>query len=290
VLLITIPGVRRFGVIACIGAAGLLALGTLVATAADSGSQSQPSLRERLDLGVVAIDATIARDRVRSSGTVINADDGLVLTSAHAVWGATSIRLATALGVLHGRIVARAPCDDLAVIDTQPRIPGLVALPAAPAAGGLLSAVGRRRVDADAGVDGLLTIPVAQAASGVVVKTDPRLSPLKDAVRLDSTLVAETTGGPIVDAEGRVVAIAQIVDSQAAARNVAIPWAKVRRRLDELRPGPRRLFVGWRYQYRCAPGLNTYARARHPGFQPGDARLNAPVPASRLPGTGDLDG
>ena len=54
-----------------------------------------------------------------------------MVTSAHTVWGATSLRLTTGLGVLHGRLVARAPCAGLAVIEIQPRIPGLVALPEA---------------------------------------------------------------------------------------------------------------------------------------------------------------
>jgi hypothetical protein len=32
-----------------------------------------------------------------------------------------------------------------------------------------------------------------------------------------------------------------------------------------------------------------YALHEHPGYQPIDARINAPVPATRLPGTERLD-
>ena len=282
---------RRIGVICSILIAGSLGTWALTAPQADVAPAAEPSLREKLDLGVVAIDAVIAGDPVRSSGTVIAADEGLVLTSAHAVWGATSIRVATGIGVLHGRIVARAPCDNLAVVDTQPRLPGLIALPAgeAPARGALLTAIGRRRAGPEPAGETLLTIPARSQADGIRVQIDPLLPPLDDAVQLDGSLVPEATGGPILDDAGRLVAIAQVTDSAQAKRNTAVAWSTVRRRLDELAAGPRRLFVGWRYQYRCAKAMNAYTRADHPGFRPGDARLNAPVPATRLPGTGELD-
>src|SRR3712207_421659 len=59
------------------------------------------------DLTVVSLTARVGRDLVRSTGTVLDANRGLVLTTAHAVWGATSLKVTTGLGVLHGRIVAR---------------------------------------------------------------------------------------------------------------------------------------------------------------------------------------
>jgi S1-C subfamily serine protease len=238
------------------------------------------TLQETLNLGVVAIDARIGGDRVRSSGAVINADDGLVITSAHTVWGATSLKVSTGLGVLHGRIVARAPCDDLALVETQPRLPGLVSLTAAsdalPPAGALLTAVGRRRAHPDTGSSSLLAIPVRRRAE----------SAQPAAIRLDGPLVPEASGGPIVDRDGHLVAIAQVTD---ASGDAAVPWPAIRARLEQLTVGPRSIYVGWRDQYRCAARLHAYARARHSGFRRRDARLNAPVPATRLPGTEELD-
>jgi S1-C subfamily serine protease len=102
--------VRRLGVIVCI-CVGFAALAP--ASLSD----------DRLAFAVVGIDARIGNDTVHSAGAVIDADNGLILTSAHTVWGATSLRLSTGVGVLHGRIVARAPCADLALLETQPRIP-----------------------------------------------------------------------------------------------------------------------------------------------------------------------
>jgi S1-C subfamily serine protease len=245
------------------GLLGLLLLSTTGQTAAPS---------QRLNLAVVAIDARVGGDVVRASGTVVDADDGLVLTSAHAVWGATSLKVATGLGVLHGRIVARAACNDLALVEIQPRVPGLVELaPAArPSTGGLLTAVGRRRADPDAGASSLLTMPVRarQVAGGLA---------------LDSTLVPEASGGPILDREGGLVAV-------ATSDGRAVSWATVRTRLEELVPGPRRLYSGWKAQYRCASRMHASTLAAHPRYRRSDARLDAPVPATRLTGTEELDG
>jgi S1-C subfamily serine protease len=246
---------------------------------------------QRLQLGIVAIGARIGNASVRSSGIVIDPGAGLVLTTAHTVWGATSLKLATQLGVLHGRIVARAPCDDLALVETYPRIPGLVALPAAPAAdpvrGQLLQTVGRRRTDPDAGSYSIVTIPARAVDADVTALIAPQLPQQHSAVPLDAPLVPEVAGGAALDESGRLVGMAI---PRATAPGLVVPWAAIRQRLRELRPGPREIYVGWRQQYRCTAGLNAYARATYPGFRAGDARLNAPVPATRLPGTEDLDG
>jgi hypothetical protein len=259
--------VRRVGVVITATVAGLL--GLLMLTT--SGETAAPS--QRLNLAVVAIDSRIGGDQVRASGTVVDAVDGLVLTTARAIWGATSLKVATGLGVLHGRIVARAACADLALIEIQPRVPGLVELRAADdpvASGDLLTAVGRRRADPDAGASSLLQIAT-------------RLEESSPRPRLDSALVPEVAGGPILDANGDLVAIAM---GAGAVKS----WDTVRDRLDDLVAGPRHMFAGWKAQYRCAGRMHADMLRRHPAYQRADARLNAPVPATRLPGTEELDG
>ena len=261
-----------------------------------SESSAPPPLtgQQKLNLGVVAVDAQVGGDRVRSSGTVIDADEGLVLTAAHGVWGAKSLRVTTALGVAHGRIVARAPCDDMALVEVQPRVPGLVALQQAeggkPRPAELLKAIGRREADPDLGTGSLVTIPTRAARAGVDASLGGGLRPLAGAILLDAPLVPESSGGPLVDGKGRLVGLAMATEEGARRDEaVAVPWSAVRARLDELEPGPRRVFVGWRDQYRCAPQLHTYAAAEHPGYRPRDARIDVPVPATRLPGTQELD-
>jgi S1-C subfamily serine protease len=264
--------------------------------AAGCGGASQPpaaapkplSAGQRLNLGVTAIDAVVGGDRVRSSGIILDGGRGLVLTSAHSLWGATSLRLTTGVGTVYGRIVARAPCDDLALVETQPRIPGLASIRPAPAAtpprGDLLRAVGRRGTQPEAGSFGLISIPIARA--GAVRARKPAKGVAfphpSGAIRLDGPLVPAASGGPILDRASRVVGMAI---APAAGAAFAVPWRRIELRLAELRPGPRQVYVGWRSQYHCVAAQHRYAKATHPGFKPINARLNAPVPATRLPGT-----
>jgi hypothetical protein len=72
-------------------------------------------------------------------------------------------------------------------------------------------------------------------------------------------------------------------------RGLVVPWSEIKARLDELTLDKHRIYVGWREQYRCAPQMHAYAEREHPGYKAIDARINAPVPATRLPGTGQLD-
>src|SRR4051812_13865189 len=123
--------------------------------AAKKARAPTPSPEQRIALAVVGIETRIGANDARSSGIVIDPARGLVVTAAHTVWGARELKISTAFGVLHGRIVARAPCDDLAVLAVSPGIPGLATLPAAPgsapARGQLLRSLGRRRTADSAG-------------------------------------------------------------------------------------------------------------------------------------------
>jgi S1-C subfamily serine protease len=286
--------VRRVGVI--VGATVLGSMG-LFPISGCGGEEPRPpkplTVEQQVNLGVVAIDARIGGEHVRSSGTVVDADAGRVVTSAHGVWGATSVRVTTGLGVLHGRVVARAPCDDLAVVQVEPRIPGLVALPegqGTPPSTDLLTAVGRRQADPDLGTGSLVTIPTRVAEAGVRASLGNGLRYLTGAIRLDAPLVPEASGGPVIDAEGRLIGLAMATEEGAERDDaLAVPWSSVKARLDELESGRRRVYVGWRDQYRCAPQMHAYATAQYRGYRRQDARINAPVPATRLPGTEVVD-
>jgi hypothetical protein len=210
---------------------GVIVLTLLVCAALAPASLSD----DRLAFALVGIEAQIGGDPVRSAGVVIDADDGLVLTTAHSLWGATTLRLSTGVGVLHGRIVARAPCADLALVETQPRIPGLVAL------------------------------------TGTATPTG------------DLTPARRADGAPLLDDGDHIVGV--FTRGGAVTR-----WPTVERLLERLQPGAQRVYVGWADQYRCARRLHSYEHARHPRYRETAARLNAPVPATRLSGTQGLDG
>jgi hypothetical protein len=240
------------------------------------------SAEQRLNLGVTAIDAVIGGDHVRSSGIVIDGNRGLVLTSAHSIWGATSLRLTTGVALVY-----------LALIQTQPQIPGLASLRPASGTAGLagdqLRAVGRSSPQPDAGAVGMINIPLvpnrtARKAQARGVEF-PRA---QEAKQLPAGLVPAASGGPVLDRASRVVGMAVAGDEGPA---FAVPWTRIQQLLRQLHAGPQQVYVGWRSQYRCVARLSRYTKASHPGFKPLDARLTAPVAATRLPGTAkDMEG
>ena len=268
-------GAKRIGAVALLAAA-------FAGCGGDGGSEPTPTPRagspaagrpasaaDRVALATVAVRARVGGDRVTGSGVVVDAGRALVLTSARTVWGATSLKLDTPVGVLLGRLVARAPCDDLAVVQAQPVVPGLVAARVADAVpAGAVRAVARR-----------------WAAS----ERTPKAFPLQvvggagPVVRLDGRLGATAPGGPLVDAGGRLVGLVQA----GAPEPSALTGRLVRQRLDELQPGRSTVYVGWREHYRCAPRLHRLTQAAHPRFQPSDARLNPLVRPTRVPGARD---
>jgi S1-C subfamily serine protease len=260
----------------------------------DSPRSAAPraNAQERLDFAVVGVRARIGNEDVLGSGFVIDGERGLVLTAAHAIWGARSLKLATGLGVLHGRIIARAPCDDLALLEIHPRIPGLTALPIAPAgtAGSqLLRSLGRRQSDARGESDAVASIPVRATSTAPIASGGIPLP--ATGIPLDSPLVPEVSGGPVIDPAGRLVGMAQAMNApRVEGPAVTVPWDEIRQRLKQLQPGPRSVYVGWANQYRCVGRQDAYARELHPGYRLSDARFNAPVAPTRLPGTEGMDG
>ncbi len=253
-----------------------------------AAGRAPQTLEARVARSTVALTAQVGQDVVTSSGVVLDAERGLVLTSAHTVWGARSLKDGTDLGTLHGRLVARAACDGLALVETHPRLPGLAALRLAPAgataseglrAFGWRFAVGRPQ--------GLEAQPVADVRPVRDATVDASLPPLESALALPDPVDRGASGGPLVDGDGRLVGLLQSEDGTRPG--LALPVARIRERLAELRPGPRRVYVGWEAQYGCSDRLSAFAADRHPGFRASDAALNAPVPATRLPGVEEVD-
>jgi S1-C subfamily serine protease len=239
---------------------------------------------------VVALRATVAGDRVDGAGAMIDASRGLILTTTHTLWGASSMKVSTSLGVVFGRIVARDTCGDLALVQTQPWLPGLVALrgSATRLGAGQRVTFGRRVVQRLGGPGSIIrtraTLVPADARSRATLPRSP------GSLALGGRYRPRMSGAPVISADGRLVGMTRVVapggDRSAA---VVIPWAEIALRLRELRPGRQTAYVGWRERNRCAGRLNRLARRLHPDFRTGDARLQAPIAATRLPGTEELD-
>jgi DNA-binding beta-propeller fold protein YncE len=248
-----------------------------------AGGSAGPADRAARDLRLQVADATVAvvgrvgRTSVRQSGTVVDARRGLVATTAHTLWGARSVRLDTTLGTLYGRVVSLAPCDDVALLQTQPVLPGLGGLDAAAARtvgpGERLQVFGFHWTATPRPVRRLLDQEVRMLRADTAVRVGAGIPVLRAAMEHDGAPAPDLTGGPVVDAQRRMVGLATI---GAGARNAAVDGARVAALLGGAEPAG-----GRGDEQRCRRQLDAWAAGHRPGFVRADVRLDAPVAPAR---------
>ncbi|WP_344414907.1 trypsin-like peptidase domain-containing protein [Pseudonocardia ailaonensis] len=178
------------------------------------------------------------------SGIVLSAD-GLVLTNDHVVAPAATGGTITA--ELHdgrslpARIVGRDSGSDLAVV----RLDGATGLTAAELGDSASLRVGQQvvAVGAPLGLDGTVTTGIVSALDRAVNVGGPQgggQSTVLDAVQHDAPINPGNSGGPLVDLQGRVVAVNSAIASTGSAQGgsigvgFSIPVNQARRVADEL--------------------------------------------------------
>jgi S1-C subfamily serine protease len=165
-----------------------------------------------------------ARPRVASSGVILR--PGIVITADHTVRRQDEVRVILPVG---GKAVAeiagRDPGTDIAVLRLETQIPIPEDAPPEPIAPGHLAlAIGRteRGVIATMGIVSTVAGPWRTWRGGLIDQF----------VRLDLALYSSSSGGAVVDAEGRLIGMATAGLSRTSA--IAIPIATLNRVVDEL--------------------------------------------------------
>jgi S1-C subfamily serine protease len=144
------------------------------------------------------------------SGCVLD-DDGLILTSAHVVAAATDIRVTfSGAHTVAAKVVGKDPDTDLALLRVDPEGLGLTPLElgesSAVEVGDPVVAIGN-----PAGLERTLTIAVVSALRRSL--TAPSGFTIEHVIQTDAALDPGNSGGPLLDAAGRVIGI----NSQIAA-------------------------------------------------------------------------
>lgn len=171
-------------------------------------SRAGESLAERLLRSLVSIRSEAGG----GSGTAWSAD-GLVITNHHVVpAGNPSVILPDGREV-HGTVIARDEANDLAMVRVAAT---LEPLPAADSRairpGMLVFAIGNPW-----GQRGTLTRGIIFGCGNTSTETE---SPVRDVIRADIRLAPGNSGGPLVDAEGRLLGINSMI---VGGMGVAIP-------------------------------------------------------------------
>ena len=204
---------------------------TAVAGAGGSGNDLDvAAVLESVEGAVADIQAAGGRQAGQGTGIVYHAD-GLVLTNAHVVDGATDVTVTTTGDRQPRRatIVGTDPDNDVAVLrleDTD----------------GLVVATLGRSSDTEVGEDvvaignalGLRGDP--SVTRGIVSALDRSIGPLTGMLQTDAAINSGNSGGPLVNAAGEVIGINTAIAVQSNAQNIgfAIPIDRAKSIADRL--------------------------------------------------------
>jgi S1-C subfamily serine protease len=194
---------------------------------------------------------------VGGSGVVVDAAKGLVLTNAHVGAGLASIQ--AKVGDDAGtqgpaRVVATAPCDDIAIVQLVNRPPSLRAMPlgssAAVANGQAVTAFGYPASFANPEQQTVVSTTGTVSSPNVPADPAPDLPHYASTIQHQAPINPGNSGGPLVDAQGRLIGINTLGNTQQGGRTVqgqyyAISIDHIKQLLPGLEAGTSQADVGW---------------------------------------------
>jgi S1-C subfamily serine protease len=204
------------------------------------------ALFERSRAGVVLVEARPpgtplsfvrpSRDDGIATGTGFVIDDsGHVVTNAHVVAGGRVVTVQTAprAARIRARVLGRDPSTDLALLRVNPReAPELAPLPLGDSddvrVGDTAIAIGNPY-----GLQHTVTVGVVSATDRTIDAPDG--FPIDRAVQTDAAINAGNSGGPLLDAAGRVIGVNAQSEPGTNGISYAIPVDALKRVVPELR-------------------------------------------------------
>ena len=244
--------------IALLAAAGALGCGGSEdkEAAGGAGTATQEAKPFDASRSVVAVEGIYKDKKTKATGVVYDARQGLVLTGNHAVEEAPSIDVRLADGTLtHARPVARAQCNDLAVLKLFPRPAGIAAIPIANSDElGIGDPVNTMTFlfQSSGGKPALTRVNGTISSLDVQVAWDP-LPPTANLLAHQTALSAPASGSALLNEQGELVGLNTLVDHPSEPDTDGIEYALnsnyVKKRMDELRPSAGGALGGWENEH-----------------------------------------
>ncbi len=256
---------------------------TVASPAAGSAGFSPARIFAERSPGVVTVFTYTGGQGSQGSGFVVSTD-GTILTNAHVITNAGEVAAGAAVKPAaqvyvefsdHDRVPARVVgwdvFDDVGVIRVAPSAHALEVLPLGRSAevvvGQPVAAIGSPLGNEDSLAVGV----VSAVGRSIAALTAPHFQ-LIDAIQIDAPIAHGSSGGPLLDASGRVIGINAQIRSDAggpAGIGFAVPIDAARRSLRELVAGRK---VGYAYAGVQTEDL-TPSLARHLGLEVGRGAL-----------------
>jgi S1-C subfamily serine protease len=194
----------------------------------DPGSEPVAAVAQAVSPSVVQIETTEGL----GSGVVYDATGGLIMTNAHVVGSATTVKVRTADGTaLDGDVLGADTGTDIAVV----RVSGLKA-PAATLATGTKPAVGQIAVAVGSpyGLDQTVTSGIVSAVNRPV-PNDKKV--VVNMIQTDASINPGNSGGALANRDGQIIGINTAIFSETGENTgigFAIPIATAKKAADEL--------------------------------------------------------
>jgi putative serine protease PepD len=189
---------------------------TTATVSASHAALTAAQIYQRDAPGVVAIQATTAEGQDTGTGIVLDTN-GLIVTNDHVVNGATSLTITpgSSSKSLTAQLVAEDPDADLALVRVEASGTSLHPLTLADSSevkvGDATYAIGNPY-----GLNQTLTTGIVSALGRQISAPDG--ATIDDAIQTDAALNPGNSGGPLLDARGRVIGInSQIASDQASS-------------------------------------------------------------------------
>jgi S1-C subfamily serine protease len=179
------------------------------------GERGVVAVAERLSPAIVRLDVERADDAATGSGVLFR-DDGLVLTSAHVVTGATAISVVLTDGRrFEGHLVGVDTITDVALVDVEGHGFPVAVLGTSE---GLEVGAPMIAIGSPLGFEGGPSV-----TTGVISAVDRRVEaiggePLHGMIQTDAPIAPGSSGGALVDANGAVIGITTAVADQPGGR------------------------------------------------------------------------
>jgi S1-C subfamily serine protease len=261
-----IPVVLVMAALGC-GGSGSNTTSTKTQNAAESkeGPLTAPEIEQRVRPSTVSIVSqpsgesrapTHHGDHAHGSGVIWDASQGLVLTSDHLVENAGAIDVVVnGQTTVHAKLVARAQCNDIAIIVLHPKPTGMTAVQvgdsSALAVGSKVTALGYLK-PASATKPSPIATGGEVSAVDVSANLSPDLPDFPKVVLHQAPLQPQMSGGPLVNDRGKLVGVSTLVPgAPTTGQFAAVSSSYLKRRISELEPGARGSPIGWKDQHAC---------------------------------------